>query len=121
MGVGEIDETEPGDNADPGYKRWSQTAVYCYTTEADCQTCDIAQFYGRQKDAGCHMPKAVTRLLERIGEPPAKLRFEAVGGNLCKTCGTFVSTHNNSESCQSCAQKARYTKERSLSKGGSRE
>jgi hypothetical protein len=55
------------------FKRWSASAVECYTREANCDGCYYQGFFA-DRPYGCKMNLAVDQLLESIGEPSKNLK-----------------------------------------------
>lgn len=57
----------PNPTADPGFKRWSKDAIFCFYAKADCDICPIFKFYQRHKDnlikGKCYMPESVEKLI----------------------------------------------------------
>lgn len=51
------------------FKRWSQSAAYCYFTEQNCQGCDNFAVMGN----ACKMPYAVAQLFKNEINPPKGL------------------------------------------------
>ena len=54
------------------FKRWSASAVECYTRKANCEGCYYQSFFS-DRPYGCKMNLAVEQLLETIGEPSNSL------------------------------------------------
>lgn len=54
------------------FKRWSASAVECYTRKANCDGCYYQGFFS-SRPYGCKMNLAVEQLLESIGEPSNSL------------------------------------------------
>jgi hypothetical protein len=50
------------------FKRWSASAVECYTRNAQCEGCYYKQFFS-DRPYECKMNLAVEQLLDSIGEP----------------------------------------------------
>jgi len=50
------------------FKRWSASAVECYTRKANCDGCYYQNFFS-SRPYGCKMNLAVEQLLESLGEP----------------------------------------------------
>ena len=56
---------------------WSETARECYAINSDCLKCPITKMYGRDKNTGCGVARAIEYLLENEGEPPLKQEYRA--------------------------------------------
>ncbi len=54
------------------FKRWSASAVECYTRKANCNGCYYSTFF-KDRPYGCKMHLAVEQLLETLGEPSRNL------------------------------------------------
>ncbi len=54
------------------FKRWSASAVECYTRKAKCEGCYYQSFFA-ERPYSCKMNLAVEQLLETIGEPSSSL------------------------------------------------
>lgn len=54
------------------FKRWSASAVECYTRKANCDGCYYQNFFS-SRPYGCKMNLAVEQLIESIGEPSANM------------------------------------------------
>lgn len=54
------------------FKRWSASAVECYTRNAQCDGCYYKQFF-KDRPYDCKMDLAVEQLLETIGEPSTNM------------------------------------------------
>lgn len=61
--------------------QWNKSAEHCYKTNRDCDSCNIFIFYGMRFNPNlepdtCHMPYAVTVILDKRGEPLKQLTEE---------------------------------------------
>ncbi len=54
------------------FKRWSASAVECYTRKANCDGCYYQNFFS-SRAYGCKMHLAVEQLMESLGEPSNSL------------------------------------------------
>ncbi len=54
------------------FKRWSASAVECYTRKANCEGCYYKNFFA-DRPYDCKMYLAVDQLIETIGEPSNNL------------------------------------------------
>jgi hypothetical protein len=50
------------------FKRWSASAVECYTRNANCEGCYYQGFFS-SRSYGCKMHLAVEQLKQTLGEP----------------------------------------------------
>lgn len=58
------------------YSKWTKSAIYCDDSGQDCKNCDIAKFYGANKDWKCHMPEALHILKDRNIQRGPKISFK---------------------------------------------
>ena len=54
------------------FKRWSASAVECYSRNANCNNCYYQTFFS-DRPYGCKMNLAVEQLLETLGEPSSNM------------------------------------------------
>jgi hypothetical protein len=54
------------------FKRWSASAVECYTRKAQCDGCYYKDFFS-DRPYDCKMNLAVEQLIETLGEPSQNL------------------------------------------------
>lgn len=68
VSVSTIDPFETDSIVVGTFKRWSASAVECYTRKANCDGCYYQNFFS-SRPYGCKMYLAVEQLLETLGEP----------------------------------------------------
>jgi hypothetical protein len=72
VSVSTIDPFESDSIVVGTFKRWSASAVECYSRKANCDGCYYQNFFS-SRPYGCKMNLAVEQLIESIGEPSAGL------------------------------------------------